>query len=171
MKNLPLFVILLICSSALAMSPVDTCMFTQVSRMSTEGQKLAFRLTRTEVSAKVSESVQVVELAPVVKTVNAADITSIHAHDDSEHGVWNTTPITKDWRKLCKAWGRRCSAKRGLKICRRWHGLCQANGHPFAWRDIVVPDLPPQEDIRPNFRQICLKKKTRCVTKRNNVYC
>ena len=91
MKRISIIVIALLCSSALAFSPVDTCMFTQVSRMSNEGQKLAFKITRTEVNAKLSEKVEVVEEAPVVKTISADEVINMQADHESTHGVWETT--------------------------------------------------------------------------------
>jgi hypothetical protein len=112
MKRFGIFVIALLCSSALAFSPVDTCMFTQVSRMSTEGQKLAFKLTRTEVNTKLSESVEVVEQEPVIKTITVNEAINLQADHESQHGVWETTTQDSEkwvtehesWNVACQRW-------------------------------------------------------------------
>jgi hypothetical protein len=116
---------LALCSAVLASNDVnkaDHCMYNQVSLMSLEGQKLAFQLTRTEVSVHTKTTYHT-----VTETVqeDAIGINYVATEQDvSSHGGWQV---------VCEEISTKCETKRGLKSCRQWKKACDNHDNGFNW--------------------------------------
>jgi hypothetical protein len=129
-----IFVIALLASAALA-NKTDTCMYDKVSRMSDEGQKLAFKLTRTKIVTDYTTSEQVIQGQPEVRTEYVDEIVKA-AH-------WSTyTEVSEEWiqshggwAKGCGIWRKRCSTKKGLSICRKAFNACQSHQQGWTWAE------------------------------------
>jgi hypothetical protein len=133
-----IFVIALLCSAALANNKADTCMYDQVSHMSAEGQKLAFKLTRTQITTTYTSSSEVVHEAPVISTE-----TTFENHHSVHVGEYTYTTYTSTdekwiathggWSKTCGVWKKRCAAQKKNKNCQSWRGRCSTHGYTWAW--------------------------------------
>lgn len=138
MKLFNLLLLTTLCSVALtSMSKADTCMYDQVSTMTKSGQKLAYKLTRTQVSTQFVDSTVVTQKPTITTTVS--NTTTNHVTHQSSTGYWRTYTIRTNswvsthggWNKVCGIWKRRCHSKRGLKVCRSWKKSCAS--HKIAW--------------------------------------
>jgi negative regulator of sigma E activity len=74
MKITTIFVIVILCSAALAANKADTCMYDQVTQMSKSGQKLAYELTKTQVEVNYSTSTEVVYEKPTVENIETTEV-------------------------------------------------------------------------------------------------
>lgn len=90
MRVTSIFVLAILCSAAFAAAPtnVDICMYEKVSRMTEEGQKLAFFLTRTAIVTSVSTHT---EVSYSTHTTTQYISSFVNSEDwVSTHGGWNT---------------------------------------------------------------------------------
>lgn len=135
MRVTSIFVLAILCSAALAAAPtnVDMCMYDKVSRMTEEGQKLAFFLTRTAIVTSVSTHTEV-----SYSTHTTTQYISSFVNSEewvSTHGGWNT---------VCNSVSQKCHNKRGKTVCRKWKRSCKSHGCGFKWtvgRHIVVNNI------------------------------
>lgn len=136
--------IAILSGAALSQSDVsmaDRCMYNQVTLMSDSGQKLAFSLTKTELTVHtrttyhtVTESVEQkpTEHVTVVQTKKGL----VSEDEVAKHGGWTA---------VCKYAANKCHDKRGQKGCRTWKKACKAHGQGFKWTvkpHVVVTQVP-----------------------------
>jgi hypothetical protein len=141
MRFTSIFAIALICSSVFAMSKVDMCMYDKVTAMSSEGQKLAFKLTKTTVNTQFSHSTSVTYGATEYSTHATWETVD---HNEYIIGGGNGTGEqinTSDswvishggWNKVCKGMMTKCHNKQGLQFCRTWATSCHKHNFTWSW--------------------------------------
>jgi hypothetical protein len=118
----------ILCSAVLAAAPskVDICMYDKVSRMSDEGQKLAFFLTRTAIKTEVTSSTEVTYSTHVHTQYHTKYISSFVNSEEwvESHGGWTT---------VCSQIAQKCENKRGKTVCKKWKKSCDAHSSGFNW--------------------------------------
>ena len=131
-----IFVLAILCSAAFAAAPstVDTCMYDKVSRMTEEGQKLAFFLTRTAIVTSYSTHTETsysteTRTQYISSFVNSEEWVSTHG----------------GWSNVCNRIAQKCHNKRGKTVCRKWKRSCKSHNAGFKWtvkKHIVVNNIP-----------------------------
>lgn len=95
------------------LSMADKCMYNQVVLMSDSGQKLAFQLTKTEVSFQTAS-----------KGESSSKLALPTEGEATSRG---------GWAKACQEVNNICSNKRGKRTCKYWRKACVARNLKFEW--------------------------------------
>jgi hypothetical protein len=180
MRLTSIFAIALICSSVFAMSKVDMCMYDKVTAMSAEGQKLAFRLTKTTVNSTFSSSTSVaygkVQWSHHTTWETVDHNEYILSSGNGKHQINTSSSWVVShggWNKVCRSMIKKCHNKQGLQFCRTWAKSCKQHNQTWTWtvgHGVVVINKPVSNKFRkaPYAVKVGLGNKRKCTAFERN---